>query len=190
VTTAFQLRFPLAEITRWADAYDYPPGDREPIAVGTLAKSQGYLTLDQFLTIARWKSRRPSKHYLRNDAAEVEAVTRFAFSTPVQPLRLRALTLLRGVNVRTASAILHLCHRDGYPMMDFRAAWSLGLDTEPADWEALWPEYVAYCRGLIAKARTDMRTLDRALWGYSSANQPTARASRPVKAATGTRPTA
>lgn len=102
----FRLRFPIGEIPRWAACYEAPEQDTLPIEIGALARAQGYLTKPQFLDVARWKSPRPSKHHESNDARTVEEVTRFAFSTPVEPLRLRALTLLRGVQARTASAIL------------------------------------------------------------------------------------
>lgn len=163
--TTFRLRFPLREVRRWADAYTY--GDGEAIKIGEAAKAQGYLTRDQFVAVAKWKSPRPTKHHQKNDAATVEAVTRFAFGTQVESLRLRALTLLAGVNARTASAILHLCHPDPYPLMDVRAYWSLGVDPGPKDWFADWPAYVVACRVLAAEAKVDLRTLDRALWAYS-----------------------
>lgn len=165
---AFRLRFPIDEIDRWAAAYTYPLGDAEPISIGSTAKTQGFLTRAQFLALARWKSAMPSKHHQKNDEQTVEEVTRFSFSTPVELLRLRSLTLLAGVQPRTASAILHLCHRDEYPMMDVRAFWSLGIENEPTDWLAAWPEYVRVCRSIASQAHTDMRTLDRALWGFSA----------------------
>lgn len=164
----FRLRFPLDEIPEWAAAYDYSQSGIDPVKIGSVAKSQGYLTLQQFVDIARWKSPRPAKQAEKNDAATVEAVTGFAFSTPVESLRLSALTLLSGVQPRTASAILHLCHRDPYPMMDVRAFWSLGIDEEPRDWAAVWPDYTDICRSIAAEAKTDLRTLDRALWGFSN----------------------
>ncbi len=167
----FRLRFPIDEIPRWAKAYSYPQGDVEAVQIGAAAKAQGYLTRPQFLALARWKSRRPAKHHEKNDAATVEEVTRFAFTTPVESLRLSALTLLKGVQPRTASAILHMCHHDPYPMMDVRAFWSLGVDKEPRDWAAIWPEYIYVCRSIAAEAKTDLRTLDRALWGFSSHNE-------------------
>jgi hypothetical protein len=163
----FRLCFPIEEIHRWATAYTYPPGDNEAVEIGASAKAQGYLTRPEFLALARWKSPRPAKHHAMNDAATVEAVTRFAFATSVESLRLSALTLLKGVQPRTASAILHVCHRDPYPMMDVRAFWSLGIDEEPRDWAAVWPEYTDTCRSIAAEAKTDLRTLDRALWAFS-----------------------
>lgn len=125
------------------------------------------MTRPQFLALARWKSPRPARYHAKNDAATVEAVTRFAFTTPVESLRLSALTLLKGVQPRTASAMLHLCRRDPYPMMDVRAFWSLGIDEEPRDWAAVWTDYTETCRSIAAEAKTDLRTLDRALWGFS-----------------------
>ena len=100
----------------------------------------------QFLALAHWKSARPAKHHVKSDDATVEEVTRFAFTTPVEPLRLSVLTLLKGVHIRTASAILHLCHCDTYPLMNVRALWSMGCDEEPKDWVAVWTEYTAECR--------------------------------------------
>lgn len=168
----FNLKFPLDEVTRWAAEYSYPPGDDKPIAIGEKARIQGFLTRDEFLAIARWKSPRPSNHHLKNDDEMVREVTRFALGTPVESLRLRVLTLLDGVGLRTASAVLHLCHRDPYPMMDVRALWSIGIETKSVDWEAVWPEYVKVCRGLASAAGVDMRTLDRALWAYSEKQGP------------------
>ncbi|MFO0836027.1 MAG: hypothetical protein U0638_13735 [Phycisphaerales bacterium] len=167
----FRLRFPIHEIQQWAAAYTDAEADRQVMEIGALARSARYLTRPQFVSLARWKSKRPSKHYLRNDDRTVEEVTRFALTTPVESLRLRALTLLSGVEARTASAILHLCHPDPYPLMDVRAVWSLGIEAEPKDWSAVWPEYTAACRAIAKDAKTDMRTLDRALWGYSAQHQ-------------------
>jgi len=134
---------------------------------GNNARRFGVLQREEFLAIARWKSARPSKRHAMNDDEIVREVTQFAFSTRNEHLRLTSLTLLSGVAHRTASAILHLGHRDPYPLMDVRAFWSLGMDKAPKDWAAIWPEYVGVCRGISSKAKVDMRTLDRALWGFS-----------------------
>jgi hypothetical protein len=166
----FKLRFPQDDIQRWAADYSYPEDDTRPIEIGNAARRAGFLTRAEFLIIARWKSRRPAKRHEQNDEDMVREVTRFAFSTPNERLRLGALTLLSGVAERTASAILHLCHREPYPLMDVRAFWSLGVDEAPAEWSAVWPEYTQACRDIAARANVDMRTLDKALWAYSDAH--------------------
>lgn len=136
----FTLPFQPGDIQPWAAKYWYPEDDAVPIEVGHAACRAGFLTKAEFLIIARWKSRRPGKRHEHNDENMVREVTRFAFSTPNERLRLGALTLLSGVAARTASAILHFCHRDPYPMMDERAFGALGVDKKPADWSAVWPE--------------------------------------------------
>lgn len=163
----FRLQFPISKIDHWASKYDYDGGGVDPIAIGRAAKSQGYLTLEQFIELAGWKSERPAHRHRTNNRETVEAVTAFAFSTPVEMLRLTSLTLLSGVRARTASAILHFCHRDPYPLMDIRAFESLGVTDLPHDWASLWLEYVAACEKIVKESRTDHRTLDRALWAYS-----------------------
>lgn len=166
----FTLLFEVEQIPHWATQYAYPQGDEVPVRIGGVARANGYLSREEFLTLAKWKSARPGTRHLRNDAETVREVTAFALSTKSEVLRLRSLTLLSGVADRTASAILHFCHRDPYPLMDIRAFGALGVTKLPHDWSSLWPQYTAYCRDLAARAKVDMRTLDRALWAYSDAH--------------------
>jgi hypothetical protein len=72
-----------------------------------------------------------------------------------------------------ASVILHWCHADRYPIIDYRALWSLSVEQQPAFYTFdFWWSYVVCCRQLAEEAGVDMRTLDRALWQYSKENQP------------------
>ena len=72
-----------------------------------------------------------------------------------------------------ASVILHWCHTDRYPIIDYRALWSLGVKEVLATYSFdFWLTYVAFCRQLADEARVDMRTLDKALWQYSKEKQP------------------
>ena len=71
-----------------------------------------------------------------------------------------------------ASTILHFTHREPYPILDFRALWSLGIEQQPAYYVfSMWWEYVATCRRLADQAGVSARELDRALWQYSKENQ-------------------
>ena len=90
-------------------------------------------------------------------------------------IRIEVLTLLHGVSWPTASVLLHLGHPDPYPILDFRAMWSLSVDV-PDDTSGfytfdLWWAYTQFCRKLANQCGVDMRTLDRALWQYSKMNQ-------------------
>jgi hypothetical protein len=112
---------------------------------------------------------------LSNSDTFVEEVTAFAFAAKDERARVESLTLLDGVLWPTASVILHLFHSDPYPIMDFRALWSLSADVPDQYCFSFWWDYVGECRLLRSRCGTDMRTLDRALWQFSKQNQPSRR---------------
>ncbi len=89
-----------------------------------------YLTLDELDLILKWKLRtqysRTAKIRLKNSNENVNLITQMAFliSHPDKnietALKLRALTLIYGVEIPVASAILTLCFPDKYSVIDFR----------------------------------------------------------------------
>ena len=113
-----------------------------------------------------------SKWAMGYPADYIEAVTKMAFSTPNERLRIEVLLLLDGVRWPTASVILHFCHAEPYPILDIRALWSLGMNVTPASHHFdFWWSYTLYCRKLAKAAGVSMRELDRALWQYSKEMQ-------------------
>lgn len=80
------------------------------------------------------------------------------------------LRLLRGVEWATASAILHFCDVQSYPVLDVRALWSVGYAKSHHTTD-LWLAYVAITRGLAAGSGLSMRAVDKALWRYSKERQ-------------------
>jgi hypothetical protein len=89
----------------------------------------------------------------------------------VERLQIEVLTLLDGVSWPTASVILHFFHSAPYPIVDFRALWSLKNKVPKRYGFNFWQKYTSYCRGLSKRAGVSMRTLDRALWQFSKENQ-------------------
>ena len=168
--TPFTLQFSLTDIPHWAARYD-APYDADIAALALAARGRGHLTHDELRQLGRWKSPRIGHHLAANDSTYVAAVTATALSTADERLRLEVLTLLRGVGWPMASVVLHWCHAALYPILDFRALWSLGLDPLPPYDFPLWQAYTAHCRELAAGAGVSMRELDRALWQYSKENQ-------------------
>lgn len=136
--------------------------------------SKGFLTKEDFLAIAIWKTKRQTSNYKENDAAFVESVTKTAFSTNNERLRIEVLTLLSGVQYPVASTILHFGY-DGskYPIIDFRALWTLyDLNQSEIKYSfELWTQYVEDCKELAAKYCISIRDLDKALWQYSRLHQ-------------------
>jgi len=170
----WKLRFDPKHIRRIADRYEYQ--DDQPILeIGRRARRAGKFGYRDFLAVCQWKTPRSHARCRKNTPKEVEEATGIALSTGVERLRIGVLRCLQGVDWPTASVLLHIAHRDPYPILDVRALWSLGFDKAPAYSFPLWWQYVQSCRAIAHSQRVDMRTLDRALWQYSKEHQ---RASR------------
>jgi predicted RNase H-like nuclease len=173
MATEFRLRFPLSEVMFWAARYSYAD-DADVEAIGRAARARGWYTRDEFLTVTRWKTQRSRSRCKSNGEASVESTTRLALSTPDERIRIEAFTRLHGVAYPTASVLLHFARPDLYPIIDFRALWSLGWDSPPASYTFdFWWDYTVACRSLAKNAGVTVRTLDRALWQYSREHQPT-----------------
>jgi len=169
-----KLRFPESEISFWAQKYmkeECTPEEEELLEFRSTVQEDGYITKDLLKRIAQWKSARIVHHVDKNDENYVKEITSWSFSTNDERARIEVLTLLDGVGWAVASAILHLYHKEEYPILDFRALWSVGLEV-PNDYSfKFWMPYVKFCRRVASDNRVDMRTLDRALWQYSKENQ-------------------
>ena len=137
------------------------------------ARTSGVLERPLFVKVCAWKSKRPRAHAEKNTPKRIEEAWRLAWATNDEYLRLRVLTLLSGVQARTASALLHLGTIDleaqqAYPLLDDRALETLGVDQNARQYSYnTWAEYVKFCRQTARRCRVDLRTLDRALWQWS-----------------------
>ena len=167
----FTLRFSERDIAKWSARYDYPPDSVIENEIVPRVRKSGCLTKPDFLTICRWKTPRSQSRCAGNSAEFIESVSRVALSTGDERLRIEIWTLLDGVHWPTASTLLFWLHREEYPILDFRALWSLGYAKPPAYDFGFWWDYVRFCRTLARRRGVTVRTLDRALWQYSSEKQ-------------------
>ena len=169
----FELQFAPEMIQPWALRYGTDDDDSEALRVGAAAKEAGELSRDDFLAMAKWKTQRTGKQCRSNSEAYVRQVTSSALAASEPRFKIEVLCLLNGVAWPTASVILHFCDADQWPILDFRAFWSLGQH-EPVDYDySIWEAYYSYTRTIAQRAHVSMRILDRALWAYSKVNQPT-----------------
>lgn len=166
-----KLRFPESEIQQWAERFNSGSTETYFMEISPKIQEQGYLDKGLLKRVARWKSKRRAGLIEKNDDDYIKDITSFAFSATSERARIRALRLLDGVDWPTASVILHLFHKDSYPILDFRAMWSIGLDDYKYS-SAFWSDYTNFCRDIASCNQVDMRTLDKALWQYSKENQP------------------
>ncbi len=171
----WQLRFDPKHIHALADRYRFAE-DVHILDIGLHAQEAGEFSFDDFLRVCEWKTIRSRSRCRKNTADDVREITRIALSTAIERLRIEALCCLHGVGLPTASVLLHIGHREPYPILDVRALWSLGFDKPPTYYSfKFWWQYVQSCRQLAEELSIDMRTLDRALWQYSKENQDTLR---------------
>lgn len=96
--TGFQIPFPNAKAAYWAERYwesataaDRKLEEKIQDRLAPRARKAGFLARDDLLLLGDWKSRRPRKHYAKNDEALVKEVTRFALSTRNEELRIKGL---------------------------------------------------------------------------------------------------
>lgn len=168
----FKLRFSQDKIKNWAEHYNYSRGEEGMPELGQKARQQGYLTKEELLQFFIWKTGgRGKSRCERNSESYVQELTGISFKTAEERLQAEILTLLDGVDWPVASAILHFIFPEKYPILDFRALWSLGIDKVPTYNYQFWKEYTDACKMLAKANNVDMRTLDRALWQYSKENQ-------------------
>lgn len=169
-----KLRFDSREITKLEEQYrkDMSFEEDKLMELRRLPLAEKGLSLSQLEKIVQWKSPR-SVHWIKTDQEPyIREITCFALSTHSERARIEILTLLDGVSWPTASVILHFCHADQYPILDFRALWSVETDVPPSYNFDFWEEYMRFCREKAKELGVGMRTLDRALWQFSKVNQP------------------
>ena len=169
--STFTLRFPVSEIQHWASQYSYPGEDLIVEKLGPAARARGYLLRSEFLHLCRWKTPRSQPRCAANSSSSVREATTIALATEDERAKMYILRTLSGVEWPTASVILHFCDKRPYPIVDYRALWSLGHVKPPPYSSDFWMDYTAFCRDLALSTGHDMRTIDRALWQYSKEHQ-------------------
>ena len=130
------------------------------------ARETRYLSKVLFVRLARWKSVRQTPNYEANTEADIQTATAAAFNAADDDAALTALIGLRGVALRTASAILQWMRPDRFPIIDVRVA-ALG-EPEPTSYDdrGLYRRLADRIRTTAARHSLDLRTLDRALWTW------------------------
>ncbi len=172
----FRLRFPENEIPKWAKLYISKPKEmlleNEIIEIAAGIHLRGYLTKADLHLFSKWKSGARNLRHIKSNLEEyIKQITATSLSATNERFKIEVLTLLDGVGWPTASIILHICVNNTYPVLDFRALWSLSIEDSIQYNFEFWWEYTLYCRRLSDRCNVDMRTLDRALWQYSYERQ-------------------
>ena len=166
-----KLRFSENSINELAARYNYGIADDYILGIAENIKKNGFMNKEDLFSVARWKAPRSAGNVDKNTEEFVREITEMSLCAKDERVRIEVLTLLDGVLWPTASVILHLFHVDKYPILDYRALWSVSLDVPSQYNFKFWWPYVVFCRGVASRNNVDMRTLDKALWQYSKENQ-------------------
>jgi len=156
----------------WSAAFPHDDGDARLLGeIRPAVRARGFLTVPEFREICYWKSPRTQARCRRNSADQVRILTGAALASRNDAMKMDLLRLLHGVDWPTASTLLHFCDARPYPILDYRAVWSLGYARPPRYTMAFWLGYVACVRELSRRTACSIRVVDRALWQYSKARQ-------------------
>jgi hypothetical protein len=166
-----KLRCKIGDLVPLAGRYSYQSSELDLSGLKDGIQDRGHLSKDELRSVARWKSPRSAGRMERNSDEFVREITAAALGANNERTRIESLTLLDGVGWPTASVILHFFHNQHYPIIDFRALWTISLDVPSSYRFEVWQPYVEFCRNIACRSGLDMRTLDRALWQYSKENQ-------------------
>ena len=133
---------------------------------------RGFLLYEEFLKICEWKSVRTKPLVRLNSEAAVLELSKIAFSCS-EPLRIQILTILKGVSVPTASAILTIWRPDQFTVYDFRVLSALNKLKHPIlDKEAVsgaqdsYYQYLDTAKLLAHDLNVSLRNLDKCLWMF------------------------
>ncbi len=170
---ALKPRFNLTQISELASRYseglsrEDASEEQAAVAIGDLARQTGEIGLKELTQLAAWKSPRIAHLIPRNRDQDVRAISRVALGDFPDQQRVPLLSLLHGVAWPMASVILHLCHREVYPIADIRAFWAMGAEEMPDYSPEVWLEYVSAVRLVCQKTGATPRDADRALWQFA-----------------------
>jgi hypothetical protein len=138
--------------------------------VSPTVRERGHLVRDEFFDICYWKSERPKYLVRTNSDSDIQEISKIAFAVS-ERFRSGILSLLHGVLVPTASAILTVWNQDAHTVYDRRVRDAL-LTLEhprldPASIKAArssYHEYLLLVRTISTDLKVSLRELDKAFW--------------------------
>lgn len=120
-------------VLRWTERYDLgAPKVEQPVfgSVSARVRSQGFYTKPDLVAVGKWKSSRSASRLQANTDAEIKEITGLALKAS-DGVGYRLLTVLQGVGVPVASALLTVAHPERYTIIDVRAVRSLKKHAPP-----------------------------------------------------------
>ena len=121
----FELPCSLSDLKKIAPRYNYR-SEAEFQAIDQRLQGKKALTKDDLRAFIAWKSPRTKSKIEANDDATVLQVSRIAIALPEPYLAVHTLTVLAGVGISVASAIMAFVNPDVHAVMDRHTVRALG----------------------------------------------------------------
>jgi hypothetical protein len=151
-------------IKRWSVAYPANEDTELLTIVGPSVRARGAYDRTDLLAVGDWKSPRVRGRLDSNSDELIHDVTLTALAAP-ETIKHSVLTLLSGVGIPMASAMLTAWNPDEFTVLDVRALASLRATGElNSTGPPSYTSYLQLCRRIARRCKCDLRTLDRALW--------------------------
>lgn len=146
-------------------------------SIGDL-KHIGYIDKEKAIQILKWKSPRPLIRYESNSESDIIDITKLAFDTKNDKLKIHILTSLSGVSYPAASALLMFYDKTLFPVIDIRVwteLYNVGLVTnnergQGFTLEQCW-RYIEIIREIAKETNLSARQVEKRLFDYNKSNQ-------------------
>ena len=134
--------------------------------------ARGFLNYDEFLKICEWKTVRTKSLVRKNSQEIVNEISKIAFSCS-ETLRVKILTILQGVAIPTASAILTIWNSNLFTVYDYRVLSALEKLEHTVLTKATitgchldYYNYLDVARFIASDLKVSLRDLDKCLWMF------------------------
>ena len=159
-----------AWIDFWSAMYPVAEDARVLNEVGPRVRERGYYDRSDLIEVGNWKSQRVGPLLRSNTDAMIADITRTAFAAPLS-IQHSILTLLHGVGVPMASALLMVWRPEVHTVIDVRALATLRACGEIDTAKMAYVDYLATCKSISQRSNRDLRTVDRALFQANGSSQ-------------------
>jgi hypothetical protein len=153
-------------IDDWAKRYDKDYDAELLNEIAPRVGERGYYDRQDLLAVGRWKAKGRTQSRLKaNTDSEIRDITRMALEAAL-PYQHRILTLLKGVKVPTATALLMVWDKNRHTVIDVNAVKALFEHSEINTQTPSYMEYLAVCQEISRRCERSLRTVDQALYEY------------------------
>jgi len=135
--------------------------------VGIQIKTKEHITLNNLFEILKWRQPALPGHFKLNNEKRVKEISKYAYKTQDEEIRVAVLTLIKGVGLPSATRILSITNPELYPTYH-KMGWLVlkkwnFLEEEYRLNTNKWIQYLNSCRRIMEKYSISGRELDQIL---------------------------